>query len=103
DLLRVKIDYPGRRIEVALQRDVEAGSFGPRSVIGEVEALLDDRIDVGGPAVARTFARMQQHVLDDRIGALAVLHDLVEVTLEHIRELVDHLPDLAVERGRSEQ
>ena len=25
---------------------------------------------------------MQEHVLDDRIGALAVLHDLVEIALD---------------------
>ena len=32
---------------------------------------------------------MQQHVFDDGIGALAVLHDLFEVAVQHVHELVD--------------
>ena len=40
---------------------------------------------------------MQQHVLDDRVGALAVLHDFVEITLQHIRKLADLGAQLAVE------
>ena len=39
------------------------------------------------PVLAGTLARMQQHVLDDGIGALAVLHDLVEIALQHVRRL----------------
>ena len=39
---------------------------------------------------------MQQHVLDDRIGALAVLHDLVEIALQHIRDLTDFGAHLVV-------
>ena len=31
---------------------------------------------------------MQQHVLDDGIGTLAVLHDLVEIALQRIRQFV---------------
>ena len=34
-------------------------------------------------ALARTLPRMQQHVLDDRVGAFAVLNDLVEIALGH--------------------
>jgi len=45
----------------------------------EVEALLDERIDIDNSVFTRAFARVQQHVLDDGIGALAVLDDLVEV------------------------
>jgi hypothetical protein len=30
-----------------------------------------------------------QHVLDDRVGALAVLHDLVEIVLQCIGDLAD--------------
>ena len=92
DLLRIKVDHAGGGIEVALERDVEAGFFRPRAVIGEIEAFLDDRVDIGGPMFARALARMQQHVLDDRIGALAVLHHLFEIALQHMREFVDLLP-----------
>ena len=42
---------------------------------------------------------MQQHVLDDRVGALAVLHDLVEIALQHIRNLADLRAQLVVEIG----
>jgi hypothetical protein len=41
---------------------------------------------------AGALARMQQHVLDDGIGALAVLHDFFEVVLQHLGEFVDFLP-----------
>ena len=61
------------------QRDIEALLLGPRPVIGEIEAFLDERIDIDGPVLTRAFARVQQHVLDDRIRALPVLHNLVEI------------------------
>ena len=66
-------------------------------MIGEIEALLDERIDVDRPMLARAFARVQQHVLDDGIGALAVLHDLVEIAAQHVRQLVDLLARLVVD------
>jgi hypothetical protein len=37
---------------------------------------------------------MQQHVLDDGIGAFAMLHDFFEIGFEHLRELADLLLDL---------
>ena len=84
DVLREDIDFAGSRIEGPLQRDIEALLLGPRPVIGEVEAFLDEGVDIDEPVLARAFARVQQHVLDDRIGALAVLHDLVEIALQRI-------------------
>ena len=48
-------------------------------MIGEIEAFIDQGIDVDRPVLAGTLARMQQHVLDDRVGALAVLHHLFEI------------------------
>ena len=39
---------------------------------------------------------MQQHVLDDRVGALAVLHDLVEIAVQHVHNLVNLSTRLAV-------
>ena len=41
-------------------------------MIGEIEALLDHSVDIDRPALAGAFARVQQHVLDNCIGALAV-------------------------------
>ena len=62
--------------EVALERDVEVLILRARAVIGEVQRLLDQRIDVGLLPVAGAAARMRQHALDDAVGALAVLGDL---------------------------
>src|SRR5262245_36192941 len=55
-------------------------------MIGEIEALLDEGVDVDGPMLARTFARVQQHVLDNRIRALAVLNNLVEIIAQGVRQ-----------------
>src|ERR1700682_5046579 len=79
NLLREKIDLARGRIKGALQGDIKSLFFGARSVIGQIEALLDDSIDIVRPVLSRSMARVQQHVFDDRIRALAVLHDLVEV------------------------
>ena len=54
-------------------------------MIGEVEALFDESIDIGRSLLAGPFARMQQHVLDDGVGALTVLDDFVEVVLQQVR------------------
>src|SRR5215468_4347338 len=35
---------------------------------------------------ARSFARVQQHVLDDGVGAFTVLHDLVEIVAQGVRQ-----------------
>ena len=39
--------------------------------------------------VHRTRTGMQQHVLDDGVGAFAVLHDLVEIASQRIGDLAD--------------
>jgi hypothetical protein len=46
---------------------------------------------------------MQQHVLDDGISALAVLHDLVEIALQRFRNLADLRSQLAIEVGTSKR
>src|SRR5207253_6855654 len=46
---------------------------------------------------ARVFARVQQHVLDDGICTLAMLDDLVEIALQHIRNLADLCAQLVIE------
>ena len=35
---------------------------------------------------ARTFARVQQHVLDDGVGAFAMLNDLLEIIAQGVRQ-----------------
>ena len=81
-LLGIEVGGAGVRVERFDDRHVEAGFFGARAVIGEVERLLDHRVDVDARALARPLARMQQHVLHDRIGALAVLNHLVEIAAD---------------------
>ena len=88
---------PAAGIKRPFQRDIKALLLGARAVIGEIEALLDESVDIDRPVLARAFARVQQHVLDDGIGALAVLHDLVEIALQRIRNLADLCSQLVVE------
>ena len=66
-------------------------------MVGQIETLLDQGVDIDQPVLARTLSGMQQHVLDDRIGALAVLHDLVEIAPQHIRDLVYFCAPLIVD------
>ena len=103
DLLREQIDLTGGRVKIPFQSDIEALLLGARSVIGEIEALLDQGVDIDRPVLSRPLTRMQQHVLDDRVGALAVLYDLVEIALQHIRNLADLRTQLAVEVRASER
>ena len=88
----------GGRIERSLEGDIEVLLLGTRAVIGEVEAFLDKGVDIDKPVLAGAFARVQQHVLDDGIGTLAVLHDLLEIAAQHVRQLVDLLARLVVDR-----
>ena len=43
---------------------------------------------------------MQQHVLDDGIGALAVLHHLFEIVLQEAGQFADVFPYAVLERDR---
>src|ERR1035437_1152210 len=82
DLLRIDFSHADGRIEVTLEVHTEACLFCSGTVIGQVKALIDDSVDVGGATLARPLARMQQHVLHDSVRAFAVLNNLVEVVLQ---------------------
>ena len=99
DFLRKYVGRTRRLVEVALQGNIELALLGACAVIGQIETLIQQRIDVGGPMLAGAFARMQQHVLDDGVGALAVLDDFFEIVLEHAGQLADFLAHLVGERG----
>src|SRR5687768_13073924 len=58
DLLGIEVDLPGRRVQRLLQRYVEPLLLGTCTVIGEIETLLDDGVDVGRPMLARAMARV---------------------------------------------
>src|SRR5262249_22232567 len=49
DLLRVHIDLTGRRIKRPLHINFEALILGARTMIGKIEAFLDERIDIDRP------------------------------------------------------
>src|SRR5262245_53804656 len=49
DVLREDIGLAGGQIKRPLQRDIEALFLGPRPVPGEIEAFLDNGIDVNAP------------------------------------------------------
>ena len=52
--------------------------------------------------LARPFARMQQHVLDDGIRALAMLDDLFEIAAQRIGQIRDILAGLFIRRNTAE-
>ena len=54
-----------------------------------MRALLYKGVDIDGPMLPGALTRMQQHVLDYGIRTLAVLHDLIEITLQRIRNFAD--------------
>ena len=65
-------------------------------MIGEVEAFFDEGVDIDRSMLPRTFARVQQHILDDGVGAPAVLYDLAEIVLQCIRQFADFAARLVV-------
>ena len=70
-------------------------------MIGEVERLLDNGIDVD--AFTGPLARVQQHIFDDQISAAAVLCDLVEVGRDRCDEFVDFRACMRIEPALREQ
>src|SRR5262249_16216579 len=97
DVLREDISFAGSRIKRPLQRDIEALLLGPRPVPGEIEAFLDEGIDIDNPVFTRTLARVQQHVLDDGIRPLPVLDDPVEIGPQCLGQFIYLSPRLIVE------
>src|SRR5262249_843716 len=79
----------GVRVQGLSHIDLEALILGAGTMISKIEAFLDEGVDVDRPMLARSFARVQQHVLDDGVRALAVLNDLVEVVEQGVRQLGD--------------
>ena len=72
-ILRVHFDRRDPVAEVSFQRDIETLILGAGAVIGEVQRLIDQRVEIDRPPFARRAARMFQHGLDDAVGAFAVL------------------------------
>src|SRR5262245_8515563 len=98
DILGKYVGLASGRVECRLHGTIEALFLSSCTVIGEIEAFLDQGIDIDDPVFPRAFARVQQHVLDDGIGTLAVLHDLVEIAPQRIRQFGDLGARLLVDR-----
>ena len=84
----------GGRIKRLLQLDIEALLLSACTVVGEIEAFLDQGVNIDKTVLARAFARMQQHVLDDGIRALAMLFDLAEIVPQRAHQFGDSRPTL---------
>src|SRR5215467_11109685 len=96
-VLRHDLDRRKLPIEVAFHRDVEALILGPGAMIGEVERLFDERVDVGRLPITAAAARMRKHALDDAVGAAAVFSDLLEIAGQHPDDLVELSADIVAE------
>jgi hypothetical protein len=70
-----------------------------RAVIGEVERVLDQCIDVSRLPVVAAAARMRQHALDDAIGPAPVLGDLGKIAGQHLDDCVNLGAGVLAERG----
>src|SRR5262245_7960458 len=97
DVLRENVCPTGRRIKELLELDLKTLRLGPRSMPCEIEAFLNERIDIDHPMLTRAFARVQQHILDDGIRASAMMDDLVEIALQRVGQFVDFSAGFIVE------
>src|SRR5262249_35567745 len=89
DVLRKDVGLAGSRIKRSLDGDTEALLLCPCAVPGEIKAFLNEGIDVDDPVFTRAFTRVQQHVLDDGIRPLTVLHDFAEIATQRIGQFIN--------------
>src|SRR5215469_6884104 len=99
DVLGGKFDRSNFVGKISLQRDVEARILGAATVIGEVQGLLDQAVEIDAAAFAAAATRMFQHALDDAIGAASVLSDLFQIAGQHPDRFIDLGARVVVERG----
>jgi len=88
-VLRHDLDRCEGAVEVAFHRDVEALVLGAGAVIGEVEGLIDQRVEINLLPITATPARVLQHALDDAVRPPSVLGDLVEIARQHRDRVID--------------
>src|SRR5579872_1223941 len=75
-ILRRRRNHAHRGIEIPLHRDVEALILGAQAMVGERQRLFEERVELDGLHLAAAAARMEQHALDDAVGAPPMLADL---------------------------
>src|SRR5215470_6369443 len=83
-ILRHDLDRREIAVEVELQSDLEILVLCSGAMIGEVQALLDECIQIGRLPVTAAATRVLQHAADDAVGATTVLGDLFETAGQHL-------------------
>src|SRR5262249_479607 len=83
-LLRHDVKWCEIAIEVALQCDVEARILRTCTVIGEIQGLVDERVQISGLQVAAAAARVLQHASANAVSATTVLNDLMQISGQHL-------------------
>src|SRR5262249_57258242 len=68
-------------------------------VIGEVQRLLGQSVNVDAAVLTRCAARMLKHAANDSVGALAMLDDLRKVIREGVDDFIDLSLRLRAKRG----
>src|SRR6516165_9489946 len=97
-VLRHDVDRREVAVEVAFHRDVEALVLGAGAVIGEVEGLIDQRVEINLLPITATPARVLQHALDNAVRPPSVLGDLVEIARQHRDRVIDLGAGAVIER-----
>src|SRR3981189_960627 len=72
DLQRQQFGFAGGGIEILLQPDLKTLFLGAGAVVGELEALANQRIDVDSAPLTRAIARAHEHIPADRARPLGV-------------------------------
>ena len=87
-------------VELALKRNVETRVVGAGAVIGEVQRLVDEAVEIDLSALASRPARMLQHAPDDAVGPTPMLGDLFEVAGERVDDLFGLATPVAVQHSQ---
>src|SRR6266852_866613 len=82
-ILRHDLNRSEIAVEVELPRDLEVLVLRSGAMIGKVQALLDERVQIGNLPIPAAAARVLQHAPDDAVGATTVFGDLFEIAGQH--------------------
>ena len=69
-------------------------------MVGEVQSLLNEVIEVHRPTLAGDPARVLQHALDDAIGSPAVLCNFYKVPIQRIDDLFELAALVGIDSGQ---
>src|SRR3984885_13783270 len=101
DILRHKRDRRDILAVSPFYRHVEVLILSAGAVIGEIERLVDQGVEIDAFQTTAAAAGMSQHAFDDIVSALAMLNDPLEVADQHFACLIDFAALSLVERRKS--